>query len=150
MSVRDSTLKPVAGIALLVGLFAVVPAPASGASGWGVSAPFHLDTRADAGTKGPDGVPSVTTFDGISPNPSNGRQAFELSIAPDEGPCELRVYGVTGQLLLRTGLRDLGVGKQSIQWDGCGLDRKLLPSGVYSATLATERGVVTRKVVRLR
>jgi hypothetical protein len=45
MKIRSSARGAVAALATVVGLLALVVPPASGESGWGVSPPFHLDTR---------------------------------------------------------------------------------------------------------
>jgi hypothetical protein len=116
------------------------------------SSSFSITVGQRAGTGAPkdDRVPSVTAIDRVYPNPSSGRQTFEISVSAGEPVSALRIYDVAGRLVATTDLRSLAPGVHLVDWDGNGRNDRVVPSGIYFAAIKTSAGLITKKVVRVR
>ena len=104
---------------------------------------------ATVGVGGPGGERSRVLLRPVAPNPSNGhlRFAFEL---PAPGSLKLRIYDVSGRLIVTPVDRNLQRGPGSADWDGRGRSGSRVPPGIYLAVMnfggetAVRRFVVAR------
>ena len=84
-----------------------------------------------------------------SANPSSGTVRFAFSLARPQ-VVDLRVFSVDGRELARLARGVWGAGSHEVAWSGRDSRGDEAASGVYFVRFATEGGVETRRVVRLR
>lgn len=83
----------------------------------------------------------------ISPNPASGSLEIMFGSAAADVSKRVTFYDVSGR---KVGELVVAAGRQSVTWDGSGLDNEPLPSGVYFAAVETQQGRQTAKVVLIR
>jgi hypothetical protein len=83
------------------------------------------------------------------PNPSSGQVGLVFSLAHPT-TVDLRVFGVDGRDVATLAHGVWGAGSHTVAWSGRDSRGITTASGVYYVRLATEEGVVTRRVVRFR
>jgi subtilisin family serine protease len=88
----------------------------------------------------------------VLPNPFRDRVTFSVQLSARDSRSELRIYGVSGQLV-----RELAVpqsasrGSQRLTWDGTDRLGRKLPNGIYLVRLvAGERAADTKRVLLVR
>jgi hypothetical protein len=83
------------------------------------------------------------------PNPSSGQVGLVFSLAHPT-TVDMRVFGVDGRDVATLAHGVWGAGSHKVSWSGRDSRGITTASGVYYVRLATEEGVVTRRVVRFR
>jgi subtilisin family serine protease len=93
-----------------------------------------------------DPTPAVMSLEGAWPNPfaSATTIAFELTTS---ARVKLAIYGIDGRSVRPLVDAMLPAGRHAIRWDGLGANGRRLPSGIYFATLQSDRFRATRKLV---
>ena len=84
-----------------------------------------------------------------APNPFNSETVLSYSL-PAAGPARVEVFSLTGQrvVVLHQGLQSAG--HHRLHWNGLDAEGRPLASGIYLYRLATDFGVLTRKLMLLR
>ena len=95
------------------------------------------------------GVLNVPQLQQNAPNPFNSQTVLSYFL-PAAGPARVEVFALTGQrvAILRQGPQSAG--HHRLYWDGFDAEGHPLASGIYLYRLATDFGVLTRKLVLLR
>lgn len=83
------------------------------------------------------------------PNPSSGAVGLAFSLARPAA-VDVRVFGVDGREVANLARGVWNAGSHKVTWSGRDSRGIVTASGVYFVRLATEDGVVTRRVVRFR
>ncbi len=99
----------------------------------------------------------------IYPNPFGTTTAITLSgyhaigntsegkpMTNDQCPMTISIYDLSGRLIRTLNLCNLNKSVQSVLWDGCDNNNKLLPSGVYFCKLSVGDYEESKKLVFLR
>ena len=95
------------------------------------------------------GLPDVPQLQQNAPNPFNSQTVLSYFL-PAAGPARVEVFALTGQrvAILRQGLQSAGYHR--LHWNGLDAEGRPLASGIYLYRLATDFGVLTRKLMLLR
>ncbi len=82
---------------------------------------------------------------GNNPNPFNPRTTifFEL---PAAGPASLRIYDLSGRLVLERSWEDLPAGRSEFSWQGRDRQGRALPSGIYLYRLDANQQTISRRM----
>ncbi|HET9950276.1 MAG TPA: FlgD immunoglobulin-like domain containing protein [Candidatus Eisenbacteria bacterium] len=83
------------------------------------------------------------------PNPSSGSVGLSFSLARPAA-VDLQVFGVDGRLVANLAHGVWSAGIHKVAWSGRDSRGAVTASGVYFVRLATEEGVMTRRLVRFR
>lgn len=95
------------------------------------------------------GVADVPQLQQNAPNPFNSQTVLSYFL-PAAGPARVEVFALTGQrvAVLRQGSQSAG--HHRLHWNGLDAEGRPLASGIYLYRLATDFGVLTRKLMLLR
>ena len=95
------------------------------------------------------GLPDGPQLQQNVPNPFNSETVLSYSL-PAAGPARVEVFSLTGQrvAVLHQGLQSAGYHR--LHWNGLDAEGRPLASGIYLYRLATDFGVLTRKLMLLR
>ena len=96
------------------------------------------------------GQPDSPQLQQNAPNPFNSETVLSYFL-PAAGPARVEVFALTGQrvaVLLRQGTQSAG--HHRLYWNGLDAEGRPLASGIYLYRLATDFGVLTRKLMLLR
>jgi len=93
-----------------------------------------------------DPTPAAIRLEGAWPNPFSAATtvAFELAAS---ARVNLAIYGIDGRRVRLLVDAMLPAGRHAIRWDGLANNGHRMPSGVYFATLESDRFQATRKLV---
>ena len=95
------------------------------------------------------GQPDSPQLQQNAPNPFNSETVLSYFL-PAAGPARVEVFALTGQrvAVLRQGTQSAG--HHRLYWNGLDAEGRPLASGIYLYRLATDFGVLTRKLMLLR
>ena len=95
------------------------------------------------------GQPDSPQLQQNAPNPFNSQTVLSYFL-PTAGPVRVEVFSLTGQrvAVLRQGPQSAG--HHRLRWNGLDAEGRPLASGIYLYRLATDFGVLTRKLMLLR
>ena len=95
------------------------------------------------------GVLNVPQLQQNAPNPFNSQTVLSYFL-PAAGPARVEVFALTGQrvAVLRQGSQSAG--HHRLHWNGLDAEGRPLASGIYLYRLATDFGILTRKLLLLR
>ena len=105
---------------------------------------FLLTPTNTAGTPDP-GVPAVTSFAGVIPNPARGPSRFDFALAR-AGHASLVLLDVSGRIVRSLADGAFGAGPQQVAWDGRDQSGARVAPGIYHALLVTAQGTYTRRI----
>ena len=83
------------------------------------------------------------------PNPFNPSTEIVFTIAA-ESRVELVVYDSSGRCVKKLLQENLAAGEHRVVWDGCAMDNRLVPSGVYFAALSSSTGKGVTKMLLIK
>jgi len=96
-------------------------------------------------------VPSGLILDPVSPNPSSGQTSIGFSLPGMQmSPVELEIFDVRGRKMRNILQGVANPGQNSLVWDRCDDEGRILPSGVYFVRLKSQGQQLTRKVMLVR
>jgi len=84
-----------------------------------------------------------------APNPFNSETVLSYFL-PAAGPARVEVFSLTGQRVATLRQGPQAAGHHRLHWNGLNGEGRPLASGIYLYRLATDSGVLTRKLVLLR
>ncbi len=97
------------------------------------------------GTAGPAGV----TLFPLGPNPFAEETAFRLEVAPDAGAVRADVLGVDGRRVRVLLDARLAPGAHVLRWDGRDAAGRRAGAGTFLLRVATSRGTISSKILRV-
>jgi hypothetical protein len=83
------------------------------------------------------------------PNPFNTRTTVEFTLA-SPGYTHATVVDVTGQVVATLLSKELSAGRHTVVWDGCAVDGRAVPSGVYLCWFEAGDQVANQKIVLVK
>ena len=95
------------------------------------------------------GLPEVPQLQQNAPNPFNSETVLSYSL-PAAGPARVEVFSLTGQRVAVLHQGPQSAGHHRLHWNGLDAEGRPLASGIYLYRLATDFGVLTRKLMLLR
>ncbi len=84
-----------------------------------------------------------------APNPFNSQTVLSYFL-PTAGPARVEVFSLTGQRVATLRQGPQSAGHHQLHWNGLDAEGRPLASGIYLYRLATDFGVLTRKLMLLR
>ncbi len=97
---------------------------------------------------GTAGAPGVTLLP-LGPNPFAEETAFRLEVAPDAGAVRADVLGVDGRRVRALLDARLAPGAHIMRWDGRDAAGRRVGAGAFLLRVATDRGTISSKVLRV-
>ena len=96
----------------------------------------------------PPGAPLEDALLINAPNPCLGTATIRCDLA---GPSRvvLRIYDITGRLVRTIDHGWCQAGSHALKWDGKDMEGRRVAAGVYFISVATDRTMLSRKMVRL-
>jgi hypothetical protein len=94
-------------------------------------------------------VAMVPVLDQNVPNPFNPATEISFNL-PRNGHASLKIYNVQGALVRVLLDEELAAGSQRVVWDGTGTNSQPVASGVYFYRLATEDGVLDKRMLLIK
>ena len=95
------------------------------------------------------GLPDGPQLQQNAPNPFNSQTVLSYSL-PAAGPTRVEVFALTGQRVAVLHQGPQSAGHHQLHWNGLDAEGRPLASGIYLYRLATDFGVLTRKLMLLR
>ena len=86
------------------------------------------------------GAPSYKTWDAVT-------LSFAQPLASD---ARIQVFDVAGKLVRTLSEEWVPAGTRQLRWDGRSDTGRIAPAGVYVVSIESERGRLTKRLVRLR
>jgi parallel beta-helix repeat protein len=96
-----------------------------------------------------DGPGDLELVQGLGPNPFSGSVRLRLAVSPGDLPLAVSVYDARGRMVRKVTCRETA-GALEVEWDGLDAFGAPTASGTYFISVASRRGVETRKVTLLR
>lgn len=106
-----------------------------------------IQAQTGVGDVGPAPAPPGLQLQ-VNPNPVRRSTEVRFTLK-SAGAVSLVVHDSAGRLVARILAREMKAGEHAVRWDGRGLDRERLASGLYFVTLTAPEGAATRRVVLL-
>ncbi len=107
------------------------------------------DLLSVTGTVGETESPEKHQLISVFPNPFNGETQIEFEL-PRSGIVTLSIFDGKGSKVRQLFASNLSAGSHQVIWNSRDDSGAELPSGVYIATLAHNRGLETRKILLLK
>lgn len=122
---------------------------------YGVISPFTSftggGTGVEEGQEGDHLAPTAFELLGNYPNPFNPSTTIQLRVNTElNGPLEIRIYNILGQLVRTLQVQVKGKGVYSVVWDGLGDHGVCLSSGVYFYAVEMKNTVLVGKMNLLK
>ena len=95
------------------------------------------------------GVLDVPQLQQNAPNPFNSQTVLSYFL-PAAGPARMEVFALTGQRVAVLHQGPQSAGHHELHWNGLDAEGRPLASGIYLYRLATDFGILTRKLMLLR
>ena len=95
------------------------------------------------------GMLDVPQLQQNAPNPFNSQTVLPYFL-PVAGPVRVEVFALTGQRVATLRQGPQSAGHHRLHWNGLDAEGRPLASGIYLYRLATDFGVLTRKLMLLR
>ncbi|MDE2813956.1 MAG: fibronectin type III domain-containing protein, partial [Gemmatimonadota bacterium] len=95
------------------------------------------------------GVLDIPQLQQNAPNPFNSQTVLSYFL-PTAGPARVEVFALTGQRVATLRQGPQSAGHHRLHWNGLDAEGRPLASGIYLYRLATDFGVLTRKLMLLR
>lgn len=120
---------------------------AAGASACGRIGAYDVDCDWEVGV--PDGLPQVTRFKRVFPNPFNPVTTVLFDVAKDS-QVQVEVYDVAGRRIRRLVDAPLTRGTHQVTWRGVDDSDRGVAAGVYFLRLAADETVAVRRVTLIK